>query len=66
MPVAVERRRVSDRRGRPRELHAPTRVNLSLDGADYDRLYQLAREKETSVPKLIRVLILRSLDASLL
>jgi hypothetical protein len=47
--------------GRPRELTAPTRVNLSLSASEYDRLDRIATALGTSVPKVIRRLLRRRL-----
>jgi hypothetical protein len=42
------------RRGRPPLEQPPARVHVSLRADDYDRVHQLARRRDLSVPDVIR------------
>jgi hypothetical protein len=45
------------KRGRPRVANEAVRVNVTVAASEYDRLYQLARAQDTSVPAVIRLAI---------
>jgi HK97 family phage prohead protease len=42
------------RRGRPRQMERPVRVNVSMSAGEYDRLYALGRACGKTVPAMIR------------
>lgn len=42
------------KRGRPREVENPVRIDIRLSADDYDVLDRAARSKDISLPALIR------------
>ena len=58
--------RAVKRRGRPRQMERPIRVNVSIAAREYDRLYALAREAGQTVPAMIRaaISVLKNTDSS--
>lgn len=42
------------KRGRPREIANPVRVNLSVEAEHYDQLYAVARRSGESIQAVIR------------
>jgi len=50
----------ASRPGRPRlDPHGSTPVNVRLPSTQYDNLYALARQRDVSVPEVIRQLLAR-------
>ena len=42
------------KRGRPREIDNPVRVNLSVPADQYDQLYRIARQHDETIQAVIR------------
>lgn len=45
------------KRGRPREVCDPVRLDIRLASLDYDALDRLARQRAISIPALLRQII---------
>jgi predicted transcriptional regulator len=56
---------VTGKRGRPREVEDPVRVTVRLSAETYDRLDRVARDRDTTIPALIRDRMARTLATEL-